>query len=332
MRNLYTLSSNSSVLSVEKFLFGNFNPVKHFSRLVLIPIFIIFTFGIKTFAFDTWDHGDTPDEFSILNIDVSEEDNYALLSAEVDRENIINNKIFKALLMVMATADPTACYGVDDDNNILVKMNRSTGSVSTIGNLGVSNVEAIAFTEDATTLYAANAGDFGTLDLNSGTFTSIGSFGTGTGDQGSVDFNDADGLMLDATTGIVYATERYGDGGAPADVLFQVNTSTGSHVNGAFGGDDYVTIQPVTFGGTTYYDIDDIAVDPVSGQMYGIANNGGGINLLVTIDKTNGNTSIVGTFNIGGSNINDVEGLSFYNDGTLYASSGDSPADMYLVD
>ena len=94
-------------------------------------------------------------------------------------------------------------------------INRITGGdFKDVGPNGATRIEAIAWNIDATVLYAADAGTWGTINLNTGAFSSIGSFGSGDGDDGEVDFNDVDGLTVDPTTGIMYGSERYGDGGS----------------------------------------------------------------------------------------------------------------------
>jgi len=71
--------------------------------------------------------------------------------------------------------------------------------------------------------------------------------------------------------------------------------------------------------------VDDIAVDPVTGVMYAIVNNGDtSESRLVTLNKSTGAATSVGSVQIGGSNIQDIEGLAFFNDGKLYGSSGKS--------
>ena len=81
---------------------------------------------------------------------------------------------------------------------------------------------------DGDTLYAANASTFGTVNITTGAYTSIGSFGTASGyadpnndgdyaDQvlTSYSINDVDGLAIDATSGVFYGSERQGDQARP---------------------------------------------------------------------------------------------------------------------
>ncbi|RME85889.1 MAG: hypothetical protein D6775_01570, partial [Caldilineae bacterium] len=142
-------------------------------------------------------------------------------------------------------------------------------------------------------------------------------FGSGNGSLGTIDFNDVDGLSFDPITGTLYGTVRRSGN----DLLIQIDPATGAHVPDAFGpGVDYVRIQKVA----GLPDVDDIAVDPVTGTMYASVNNGGSSdNHLVIVDKTNGNVTDIGIIkDAGGNNIQDIEGLAFFNDGNLYGSSG----------
>ncbi|NVJ48250.1 MAG: hypothetical protein HWE07_14025, partial [Cytophagia bacterium] len=64
-------------------------------------------------------------------------------------------------------------YFVSDDSNELYTIDRYTGTVTLIGSTGRSNIEAIAYypIPGSETLYAADAGDFGTLNRTTGAFT-----------------------------------------------------------------------------------------------------------------------------------------------------------------
>jgi hypothetical protein len=214
--------------------------------------------------------------------------------------------------------NPDLCYAVADHtgsthNDALVTLNRITGVTTLIGLTGTQGIEAIAFELGAQTLYAADEDQLGTLDLTTGTFTALSQpFGTASGSAGNISLNDVDGLTLDATTGILYGTHRRP--GAPKDMLFQINKATGAFVPGAFGaGVDYVLID----GPGVLNDVDDIAVNPVTGQMYAASNNGGAGGVLVAVNKSTGAGTVVGNFGV-----DDIEGLAYFNDGQLYGSTG----------
>ena len=224
----------------------------------------------------------------------------------------------------VSAQDVNLFYYVSDDNNSLYTINRNTGAVTLIGSTGVSDIEAIAYypIPGSQTLYAANAGDFGTLNTSTGAFTLINEIdngGTADGSAGPQSLNDVDGLMLDGQTLIMWAVER----NAGADFLFQIDLTTGQFIPDAFGtGVDYLEIT----GEGIEVDVDDIAVDPVSGEIYGVSNNGGSGDVLFKVNKSTGEFEFV--TNLAQS---DVEGLAFHNDGGLYGSEGNANNRMSLI-
>ena len=236
------------------------------------------------------------------------------------KSSVVNN-VGSDDQLCYAVADGTTSAGDGSQKDTLAYLNRLTGATaavgSGVGNTNRYNIEAIAFQPGSTTLYAADAGQLGTLNLTTGLFTATSnSFGSGSGSAGSISFNDVDGLSFDPTTGFLYGTHRRD---SDPDLLFRINPATGQRVNDAFGSDEYKAVSAVA----GLEDVDDIAVDPGTGVMYAILNNGSSSeSRLVTINKTTGVATSVGTVKIGSSNIQDLEGLSFFNDGKLYASSG----------
>ncbi|WP_132644050.1 T9SS type A sorting domain-containing protein [Roseivirga ehrenbergii] len=216
-------------------------------------------------------------------------------------------------------------YFVSDDDDNLYTINRNTGVVTLIGDTNVSDIEAIAYypIPGSKTLYAADGGDFGTLNRTTGAFTLIGEIdggGTANGSAGPQTLNDVDGLMLDGQTLIMWAVER--NDGAP-DLLFQINLTTGRYVPSAFGsGIDYLEIT----GDGIDVDVDDIAVDPISGEIYGVSNDNGSNDILFKVNKTTGEFEFVVTLAE-----DDVEGLAFNNDGGLYGAEGDGDNRLGLI-
>ncbi len=67
-------------------------------------------------------------------------------------------------------------------------------------------------------------------------------------------------------------------------------------------------------------DVDDVAIDPTDGTLYGIMNNGGSGDRLVIINKATGATTDLGV--IGPT---DMEGFGFGDDGTLWGVDGSAP-------
>jgi hypothetical protein len=74
-------------------------------------------------------------------------------------------------------------------------------------------------------------------------------------------------------------------------------------------------------------DIDDIAIDPVDGFMYGINNEDGEHSRLVRINKFTGQVIDVRQLPV-----NNVEGLDFFGDGTLYATGGEGYESILIID
>jgi len=216
------------------------------------------------------------------------------------------------------------CYGMSDGgaNSGLSAMNRVTGENFLIGLSGQNAIEAACFDPYSSALYAADADQLGIINRTTGVFTATSNtFGTGSSTAlgANENFNDVDGLAFDPITGILWGTERKDSW----DALFQINHTTGAFIPDAFGpGEDYVLVQDA--GGTIPGDIDDIAIDPEDGTLYGIANNPN-FDLLVSIDKTTGIATAIDTLKkVDGNYVVDVEGFGFTNFGLLLAVTGNS--------
>ncbi len=237
-----------------------------------------------------------------------------------------------------AIADETSANGNSDSVVMLIK---ADGSTQQVGTTGTNDIETMAFRPGGDVLYAVDGGTLGTIDYlqtsaTAGQFTAIGPIGSSTnGSAGTVIFNDIDSLSFDIKTNpaTLYGVQRR-NGGAP-DVLIKIDVDTGKYIPNSFlgGTADYVEISGFP---TEEDDIDDIAINPVDGVLYGAANNGGTGGTLVIINKDtgvielpNGNTGIVGpTFYQGTDEVvDDIEGLAFFNDGQLYGSSGNNGPD-----
>ena len=194
---------------------------------------------------------------------------------------------------------------------------------------GTINIEAIAIDPHSSnvTIVASNdrgaglAADVGTIDTTTGVYTSVGVLQPViNGILGPVLPRDLDGLTFDPFTGILYGTVRR-PGPGDDDLLIQIDVNSASVVSNAFGtGLDYVPIPGTNVNGFPLYDIDDIAVDPEDGQLYGILNAGSAIDVIARIDKKTGRLEVSGE-PIG---VSDVEGLAFDNEGQLTASTGNA--------
>lgn len=215
----------------------------------------------------------------------------------------------------------SSCYAVANSHNYLVALDQVTGQTTKIGATGGTDVEAMTFRDGTETLYAADSDKLGTIDIITGHFTAIGLFGSGNGSAGAIAFDNINGLAWDNTTSTLYAVQRR-PGNGELDALFQVNIATGAVVVGAFNGADYVLIAGTT---SNEKDVDDITVSPTTGELFGVENSGGNRGTLIKINKTDGAIVEVGNLidsSDATNNVDDVEGLSFFNDGALYGSTG----------
>ncbi len=220
-----------------------------------------------------------------------------------------------------------SCYAVADNEKVFVSLDKTTGETSFIGDTEVADIEAISFELGTETLFAANGGELGVIDIITGKYSLIGVIGEGMGGFGRVAFTDIDGLSWDSEAGVLFGTHRReGDTDQP-DVLLQIDAATGVFVPGAFAGADYVPVG-VTAAGEA--DIDDIAIHPMTGVLYGVANSGGAGGTLVIIDKQTGAITEIGPLidaNDPENHVDDMEGLDFFNNGLLYGSTGNHGPD-----
>ncbi len=226
------------------------------------------------------------------------------------------------------------CYVVADNDSsggetedFLSKLTPDGQVEMPIGKTGTVAVEGIAFNPWNGVLFAANGPCLGTLDLNTAQYTQIGCAGSGMGyDQyGNYTeqaFDDMDGLTFDPHTGELYANLRKTEFGID-DIIIKLNPLTGKAVKNAFGpGIDYISIKGV--GDLT--DLDDIAIDPVDGTMYGINNDESENARLVKIDKMTGQMSDVKKLPV-----DNVEGLGFFGDGTLYGTGAEGFENILII-
>jgi hypothetical protein len=224
------------------------------------------------------------------------------------------------------------CYAAGDNEDgsqqdALVQINFETGVHQFVGSngglTGTLNVESLVFQESTGKLFAADADHLVVFNLTTGVATSVSSsFGTarGTTENGNatIPVNDIDGLSFDLN-GTMYGVLRRGTAADPVhdDALVQIDPITGLVVQNAFGTNiDFVLVQHIN----DFYDVDDMAFDTVTGELYAIANNGGTGDILVKINKTTGATTQVG--NVLG--VDDMEGLTFDPFGQLLGSTGKS--------
>ncbi|MFW2380567.1 MAG: hypothetical protein ACN4GZ_02330, partial [Acidimicrobiales bacterium] len=213
-----------------------------------------------------------------------------------------------ALVDIAVGGGDTLCWLVADDGRPftsgedLLTLHNSTGEVAIGTGTNTFSIESIAFQPSTEVLYAADGGQFGSIDTGTGVFTPIGPGGLG----------DIDGMAFDLVTLRLYGADRVGGN----DELIEIDPATGTIVPGAFSGSDRLVMDTISAMGGG--DIDDFAIDPTDNGLYAIANNGGANNHLVIVDRTTGAVTLVGPT----APVEDIEGLGFDNFGNLYAVTG----------
>jgi uncharacterized repeat protein (TIGR01451 family) len=231
--------------------------------------------------------------------------------------------LFFNFTTVYALPVPNFCFAHSDDGDTLHTMLVDGTSQQAAPNAsGVPNIEAIAFNPSTEILYAVDANRFGTLNYNfadatnGGRFTAIGTvLGTVNGSAGTVSISDVDSMAFDPITNILYAVDRSNT--AP-DRMIIIDSATGTADPNAFGTNiGYIEVTDNNAATNWDEDIDDLAIDPSDAQLYAIANSGGAGDHLITLDRNTGALTDIGILTT-----NDMEGLSFFNDGTLYGTTG----------
>ena len=233
-----------------------------------------------------------------------------------------NKKLWLCLLTILglnsfivsinAQSRADSCYIVPKEDGLLIQVNKEDGQETLIGSLGINTVQGIAFNNTADTLFAASEDRLGVIDINTGVFTPLStSYGSGNGAYGSIEFNQVEGLTYDGIDKILLGAAKV-DGSD--DVLFAIDPATGAYISDAFGvGVDYVPIS----GPSVLPIVEDLAIDPTTGVLYGFSREGIGDDFLITIDKNTGEANVIGSL---GERV--TEGLGFDTDGRLFATPG----------
>jgi uncharacterized repeat protein (TIGR01451 family) len=262
--------------------------------------------GMDTAQQDEWANGDENDAVS------NDPDKGKLFVAGATQKDGVT------LCAPPTSSNEAFCYLIADNDNFksgsadgLTFLDGSFNEFF-IGMTGTPNTEALAFVPETGILYGGDANELVTINVLTGAATVVGTFGSGSGQFGTISFSDVDGLTWDPFQDIMYATSRR----SGEDVLFQVNLATGKAIKNAFGpGVDYVGVDKIN----NLDDIDDIAISTVDGKMYAIQNESGQDSRLILINKTDGTTT-----DIGDLDVPNVEGLGFHPDGRLLGITGDA--------
>jgi hypothetical protein len=236
--------------------------------------------------------------------------------------------IFFPAMSAMFPKNPDFCYLIADGSNqgnknsSLFQYQFRTNSMVLLNYLGVNDVETIAFSHDKSILYAVNNNVFGIIDSTNGTpnsFTPVNPSGVGSGNGalGILTVSDIDGMATDPVTGKIYATAISREGSH--HLLIQIDSQSGAVSPDAFGtGVDYLVLNVESMGAEG---IDDIAID-TEGQMFAVLGAAAG-DKLVGIDKMTGALSEHNYFyHRDGGRVQDIEGLTFFDNGILFATTG----------
>ena len=229
------------------------------------------------------------------------------------RFSIIAMLLFIYCFNTSAQSLENSCYTIPFTSNVLIKVSKTDGSETVIGGLGVKRVQALAISPFADTIFAARSGELGVLTPSATRYKKLPlPFGTGDGVLGSLEFVEVEGLSFDLCDNTMFASVKIEE--PSKDVLIKVNPKTGAHIPDAFGpGVDYVVID----GPGVFSIVEDIAVSPITFEMYGLAREEDGNDVLIKINKEDGSATVIGPVGI-----DIVEGMGFDNQGDLYATPG----------
>ena len=184
-------------------------------------------------------------------------------------------------------ARTTCCYLLGADGSLnRYDPSDPTGALETIAGTA-ANLRAMAVQPGTDVLFASTGSSLVTVDPTSGSVTTIGSFGSASGSVGTIGLNAVVVLTFDGDR--LFGVQDMGSG--DQDVIFEVNPVTGKAITGGFSGNDYVEIQKPS---ATLKSIADLAVDPTTGTMYGLAWDGTGRYEVATVNVATGAVALLG--------------------------------------
>jgi len=200
-----------------------------------------------------------------------------------------------------------------------------------------TSIDALEYNPLVDSLFGADGGTFIYVNKEDAASASIGQFnptGSLTGALGNLNIDNVTGIAFDPIARIWFGVQRLDEGTAcgQSDVMFQFDGTTGEFISGAFGGVDYVVIDPPS-GDNCLTMITDLAYDAFNEKLYGVAIGEGayaGSTRIVEIDPATGNTTDLGViqyFNgATNTNVEEVHGFSITVDGRFFISTGASGA------
>lgn len=212
------------------------------------------------------------------------------------------------------------CYFIADSGDDVYKFNKHTGTVSLIGSLTSSGVEAGTLNLDGDSMFAFDNSMLGYIELSgtsAGKFNKINDLSSSTiqGAGGTVTVTDIDAMTM-GIDGILWAVTS-------DEHLIRVKPGNGNVVNDFFGsGADYLAIQvPAKLYSSTAgsWFVDALAMDPTSNEVYALINSGSSVprNHIFRLNTSTGVAEFIGNAGVG-----DIEGLGFDKRGVLYGTTG----------
>ncbi len=218
-----------------------------------------------------------------------------------------------SITLSCVTPPISECFAIAESTNggELFSWSASPAENAYIGMLNGASVESMALSYDGQTIYAADAGIFGTVDHQTGAFVAIATIGDADGALGTIAMDDVDGMAINPNNGLIMAIQREFNS---HDLFFAIDPATGLVEKNYFGpGVDYRQVVGAL------QDMDDIAFHPVTNELFGIStvSNSTTYDQIVIIDQYLGTVTPISSLPTC-----DIEGLSFNDAGVLYGSSG----------
>jgi len=196
------------------------------------------------------------------------------------------------------------------------------------------NITAITSDPVTKQMFASKGQNFGTINPANGEFVALSNFDkTVYGKLGTLSISSIDAMCYDVTKQVIYAVHRIED---QSDILLQINPQTGNIIERNFISKadneevDYQVIQELDLAGKIYDVAADIAIHPLSGQLYVIYKHSEEFCLVVS-NKLEGSI-VAPLFEISDKAIRNFE---FSSNGKLYAIAEDistSESNVYHID
>lgn len=221
-----------------------------------------------------------------------------------------------------------SCYTVSSENNapnLLFEYDPFTKVWNEIGATGGKSIDAIAINPTSGIIYTVDGGTFGTINPITAEFRPIGIIGYANGSFGEIVLNAIKGLTYDPMNMIMYGIHRItGNGPETDDLIFRIDISSGKVVIDAMfdnnkNPSDYAIVQSPHTKSNILNEVNDIAYNPYTGDMFAIHSNAeSNATMISQINPHNGNLEMV-LFD----SVDNIKGLGFTYYGELYATTGD---------